>query len=562
MNGVCIQAEGGRVFISGDLDLKKIHDGILGAKWEKKLVEGRRRWRVHWPFSPHSLRLIHGQLHAYNIQNTCWDKKSRVLLEQSWGYNYLDPDFIPKDPPKTHTKPWDHQKRAFWHVIDRWGGLRQNAAGGAVLWLDMGCGKTKVAIDIINNYSFWRTLIVCPAKVVDVWPGEWEKHGPKNKFHVESLKGSMKKRADIVASRFQAQVLPTVFITNYEAFDRKPVQDAIKNGKFNCIILDEIHRIKDPGGQRSKAIATIGGLIPCRLGLTGTFLPNSPLDAYAQTRFIDATYFGNSFVRFRSEYAIMGGYCVNGKPVQVLGYKNEVDMGQRIKLFAMEIRAEDVQDLPEEHHIDRIFELSAETREKYDQLEKDFVLYLEEAEVTAANVMVKMGKLQEITGGAIRDPDTGKIHKMGTEKKDILVEILKDLPIKEPVVVFARYKTDLLNVHVAVAECGRVSMELSGSRNELKNWTQAHGGEVLVAQISSGKEGIDLTRSHYTFYYSLTYQPGEFNQSKKRQHRPGQKADRVTYFHLIAKKTIDQTIYRAITRKQNVIDAVRKEVRG
>lgn len=559
-----VEASGGRCYVSGSLNLKKLKDGIHGAKWEKKTVGGRKLWRVHVPLTPHSIRLIKGQIDAQGAGSTEWDDTTASLLAHPYGTNFLDHNISVPSIPETTTEPWDHQRRAFWHTVDRWGGsIGPRAAGGAVLWLDMGCGKTKVAIDVIRNFAFWRTLIVCPAKVVDVWPEQWERHGPPEGFRVEALKGDTTRRAHLIEQRIAGQTYPLVFVTNYEAFDRKPMQEVAKDAGFNCVILDEMHRIKDPGGKRSKYFSTLGDLVPCRLGLTGTFLPNSPLDAYAQARFVDASHFGYSFTRFRSEYAILGGYSVNGQPVQILGYKNEEDLGRSIKLFAIEVRAEDVQDLPEEHMVDLPVVLDEATRKLYDQLEKEFVMLLESGEeVTAANVLVKVGKLQEVTGGAIRNPDTGLVHKMGTEKRDLLAEKLEDLQPNDPVVVFARFRTDLDNCHEAARMAGRKSLELSGTRNDLKEWQRATGGEVLVAQISSGKEGIDLTRSRFAFYYSLTYQPGEFLQSKKRQHRPGQKAERVTYFHLVAKDTIDEAIWKAIQKKQSVIDTVRKEVRG
>jgi SNF2 family DNA or RNA helicase len=48
---------------------------------------------------------------------------------------------------------------------------------------------------------------------------------------------------------------------------------------------------------------------------------------------------------------------------------------------------------------------------------------------------------------------------------------------------------------------------------------------------------------------------GEYLQSRKRTHRPGQTRN-VLYVHLVAEGTIDERVYRALEARQDVIAAV------
>jgi SNF2 family DNA or RNA helicase len=350
----------------------------------------------------------------------------------------------------------------------------------------------------------------------------------------------MGKRSELLNEQMKFQSRPTIAVTNYEALDYPNMRECLESFQWDACILDEGHRIKDPGGKRSQWLggrAGSGGFsdsVPCRLELTGTKEPNDPLDIFAQARFLDRSYYGTRFTEFRAEYAILGP-TPNGQIVRVLGYKNEEDLAASNFQFCIEVDAEDVQDLPEEHHVNCPVVLSKKTRKQYDEFWEEFVLLLEEEgdEVTAANVLVKVGKAQEITGGFIRNPDTQVIHELGTEKRDMLKEKLADLPPNEPVVVFYRLRPDCENIAAVCDELKRPYFECSGRVNQLHEWQVATGNEVLVCQISSGKEGVDLTRSRWAFYYSLGYQPGEFKQSKKRQ------------------------IYDANTKKQSCIDRVR-----
>jgi SNF2 family DNA or RNA helicase len=130
----------------------------------------------------------------------------------------------------------------------------------------------------------------------------------------------------------------------------------------------------------------------------------------------------------------------------------------------------------------------------------------------------------------------------------------------EPVIVFARFHADLDAIHRVAGKQGRSVGELSGRVNQLAAW-QAGECDVLAVQIQSGGVGIDLTRAHYVMYYSLGYNLGEYEQSLARPRRPGQEHP-VTYYHLIAKGTIDSIVYRALAKRRRVVDEVLKEIRG
>jgi SNF2 family DNA or RNA helicase len=73
--------------------------------------------------------------------------------------------------------------------------------------------------------------------------------------------------------------------------------------------------------------------------------------------------------------------------------------------------------------------------------------------------------------------------------------------------------------------------------------------------MASGGIGVDFTRARYAIYYSLSYSLTEFDQSMARLHRPGQ-ARSVTYYHLVAEDTIDETVYKALEKRKEVIDEI------
>ena len=77
---------------------------------------------------------------------------------------------------------------------------------------------------------------------------------------------------------------------------------------------------------------------------------------------------------------------------------------------------------------------------------------------------------------------------------------------------------------------------------------------ILLAQIQSGTEGVDLTRARYAIFYSPDYSPGHHQQAMARVHRPGQ-TRHVTYIYLLAlingRRTIDSGIRDILAKRQH-----------
>ncbi len=455
-------------------------------------------------------------------------------------------------------KPWEHQAVALDYLSEH---------PAALLDYEMGTGKTKIVVDwIANQAGSGRHLIICPKKVIQVWIDEMEKWFEGQYWILGFTKKS--ETAKIKAIHLQAFLAGgarvgghRVVVINYESAWRADMRNALLKPLWDTVVLDESHRIKDPKGRASKFCAMLGRRALQRMCLSGTPLPHSPLDVYAQARFLDPEVYGPSWTQFRARYAILGGFVgPRGRPVQVVGYKNEDDLARRMATFTIQARTDDVLDLPEAHHIQRNVELSPAGLKHYQEMERLFITFVEGAAVTAANALVKLLRLQQITSGFLTTED-GKLEQVDTGKEDTLIEILEDLPPGEKVVVFCRFTSDIKAVLKAAEFVGRKAAELSGQVNELEKWKAYPDITVLAAQIQAGKEGISLVEARYAIYYSIGYSLGDYIQSLARIRRPGQKARRCVYYHLVAKGTIDVTVYSALAKRKVVVDAVLDDVR-
>jgi SNF2 family DNA or RNA helicase len=460
---------------------------------------------------------------------------------------------------KFYTKPWKHQKQALEYLMPR--------SYGA-LYTDMGSGKTKIMIDLILNKGFKRTIIVCPSKLCELktWDKEITVHAPERSIlTLNPVKISGVNRVNFIlnqrksAKNFDAEVL----IVSYSSIWREPFKTYLLNKyKPDCIICDESHKIKTPGSKCSKMLCVLGRRSPNRFLMTGTPLGQSPLDIYAQYRFLAPEIFGTNYDNFKQQYA--NWVNLPGMMIPILDkknpYKNQDEL--RKKMFSCAFAVETEQSLPPTKDVIVEFELSAKAQKYYKELRKEGCLELKKGVLETGNVLSVITRLQQLTSNYVpieTDEGEKKVLRVDTSRQEAFQEILENIPEYEPVVVFCKYRKDIKDVRVACNNLGRLSSELSGKRNTMEDWLKGKS-KVLIIQISSGAEGLnDLIIAKYCIYYSLTHSVIQYKQSRKRVHRPGQTRP-VTYYILVAKlasgKTIDEQILDSLKNNQEIINDI------
>ncbi len=444
---------------------------------------------------------------------------------------------------------WQHQQDALAAIGD---------APGYMLAMDMGTGKSAVAIAALEQRGCASVLILCPKSVASVWPGQFAKHAGQNWQVTVLADKSMDKRRKQLRAALASPARPRVIIVNYDVLPYslgKDIEALSRQRQFDALVLDESHRLKSARGKQSRAASRIADRIPFRLGLTGTPMPHSPLDVYAQFRALDKRIYGTSHAAFRSRYAVMGGYQNH----QVVAYQHLDDLHERMYRVTYRCRANEVLDLPPAVDMTRTCTLEKATRQAYDSMADDLIAAVKQGIITADNALVKLLRLAQIVNGHATTED-GDSVSLGTEKRDLLGDVLDDLhgdytlTQQEPVVVFTRFRPDLRAIREVAADKGLRHGELSGRANDLQQW---HDGklDLLAVQLQAGGVGIDLTRARYCIYYSHDFSLGNDAQTRARVHRPGQTRT-VTYIHLVAEGTIDETIRKALERRADVVEAV------
>lgn len=419
------------------------------------------------------------------------------------------------------------------------------------------CGKSRTAIDILQNDPPGPILVVCPKAVLATWPHEVAKHAVEPWPVFVPRKGStIKKIQEIVEwVRQHGARERTMVVINYDLLASEQMKMKLASIPWAAMVCDESHKIKSPTGLQSKAVAKIGAKVPRRLALTGTPIPHSPLDLFGQFRFLDPQVFGDSYVSYRSRYA----YCHPEFKSKVLRWLRLDDLAARFYSRSHRVESADVLDLPE-RLISQVFvELGLAAREAYDQLRDELVTQIAGGTIDVANTLVKLLRLQQIAGGTVpvEDEQGDRVEvKIDSAKEEACSEILEDLD--EPLVVFCRFRSELDRVQNIALRHGVPFGELSGRRNDLDgnqlpDWSGRKG--VFAVQIQAGGAGIDLTRAAACVYWSLGFSLGEYEQSLARLHRPGQ-TRAVRYWQLIAEDTVDEAVYKALAARADVAQFV------
>jgi superfamily II DNA or RNA helicase len=442
---------------------------------------------------------------------------------------------------------WRHQQEAVEWAIDR---------QHALLHMGMGTGKSRCLIELLMRAGCRNVLICCPKAVVPAWGKQaslW-----LSGYRVLLLTKGTSAQKEKLLSAALADNSPLVVVVNYETAWRLP---AIEKTRWDALCYDECHRLKAPSGTTSRWAARMGKKNPQarRIGLSGTLLAHSPLDAYGVYRAIESPEcktFGTSYTAFKSTYAITNPRI----PGMVIGYRNTEQFGTRIAETTFHRRSEDVLDLPEIMHEQVDVELNDAEAKLYREIDRDFCAVMEDGEVTPANVLVQLIRLLEVCGGSVHKDGNRQATRLSEtpSKAAALSEIMADLPPDEPLVVFAKYTADIEAILAECKKAGRVASELSGRKNELEAW-QSGKTSVLVANTASGGIGIDLTRAAYGVFYSLGHSLSEYLQAVARLHRPGQ--TKTTHFYSLVATvgggmTVDGGVYKALTERKEVIDAI------
>ena len=127
------------------------------------------------------------------------------------------------------------------------------AMNGRLLLADeMGLGKSITSLAIMSHYmSEWPLLILCPASLRHIWPNEIEKFlpglPPSSIYVVQGFDD-----ADFYENETKRRKIKIVVATYSLLQQRSASARCLQDFKFQCVIADESHNLKQKDSQRTQ----------------------------------------------------------------------------------------------------------------------------------------------------------------------------------------------------------------------------------------------------------------------------------------------------------------------
>ena len=412
----------------------------------------------------------------------------------------------------------------------------------AMILAPVGAGKTAITLTALSALLKIKrnALVLAPKRVAEsVWATEAAKWAPE--LTVAVAVGTPKQRQKAFESGAQ------VVVTNYENIPF--------HLDFDCIIFDELTRLKNPYGARFKALAKLIHHIEIRWGLTGSFTSNGLEDVYGQCKIIDQTLLGRSKGAFLQQYFI----AINPEFGQWTPRAGSLEhVMERIKPATYVLEPGEYRDkLPPIHvvHVNCQMQM-----DHYNKLKKEFVLEYDTANIVALNAGVVTGKLQQMASGFVYDthqtPDLvvrGKFITHQTpiwfskHKFEALDDLLAENQHANTILVY-QYQEELMELHRRYSNLVTLDDE-----DAIGRWN-AGQIELLAIHPKSAGHGLNLQHGGCKMVFvSLPWSLELFEQTVGRLHRSGQLHD-VWVYIMSTQKTIDEKIWGALQDKRAVSD--------
>lgn len=417
------------------------------------------------------------------------------------------------------------------------------------LFLDMGLGKTVstlTALQIIKDdyLDLNRVLIIAPKRVaLDTWPQEIAKWDHIDLTYT-MLTGSRREREEGLHKKTDLYITTRDLVTWLE-------EETRGRWPFDTVIIDELSSFKSSSAKRFKALRRVRPRMKRVIGLTGTPKPNSFLDLWPEIFLLDqGERLEKTVTKYRQKYFTMQTW--GGFPKYDLIKGQDKEIGKKIKDICISMKAKDYLNLKEPMVIDQMVRLSEREEKLYRKMEKQYVLELEDKEITAVNGAALSGKLLQLANGAIYDE-----NKKATVIHDAKIEALKEkMEEGENLLVFYEFQSDKDRILKAIPE----AVALDGS-DTIRDWN-AGKIKMLIAHPASAGHGLNLQQGgHVIVWFGLNWSLELYEQANARLHRQGQK-DPVIIYRLLTRGTLDESVAVALSRKSQSQEALLKALKA
>lgn len=456
--------------------------------------------------------------------------------------------------------------RPFQHAAVEYALNRRNCLVGD----EPGVGKTFTGILISNALGpKAKTLVVCPASLRLNWERE---------IFAGSICAGLKVKGAQLGASVQIVNRPSkginpladYHVVSYDALRNMALVDAIMERKWDHVILDEAHAIKNDDAKRMRAICAENGIkkVAGRFTLlSGTILPNQPMECYNAIRLLDWDAIDEmSPEDFRTEYYDVGGGMIRGPVWDEERKCNVTKLHWSENVRNVPTNLADLQRRLRSRIMIRRLKEQVHTQLPAKQFH--LVPLMMTAEMKHAMAHPGWGSAASLydidpEGFTTHVPVDGAIstarRELGVAKAPqacLYIEELLRSGIQKLVV--AAWHTSVLDtVREHLTRHGLVFMDGKTPQKKRQEAVDAFQKDpkvrIILGQGGVIGEGHTLTAAQDVVAIEPDYVPGRITQLIDRCHRMGQKGSHVTGHLLVAPNTLDEKIIATAIEKDKAI---------
>jgi len=409
--------------------------------------------------------------------------------------------------------------------------------------LEMGLGKTLIALMWILNREPKATLVISPIKVMyNVWPAEIEKWAPgltHTIVHGPDKLVRLHEKADIYLTNFESIVW---LYKNVKKMKRNP---------FAAIIIDEGTMIKAHNTKRWQKLRAMSDWFPKgKMILSGTPAPNSLLNLWTQYFFLDSgVRLGRTYGDFQVKY--FDQTEKDGRVWVIKGPGTANVIHKRISDITFTLDPSEHIKLPDVINNFIKLKLPDKLQKQYKLLEEEYFIKLSEGKaIEVFNNMAVSMKLRQFVQGAIYTDKEGHYEILHNEKIDMLKELVETSD-GTPILCAIQFifELDLIRKAFPKTPVIRGGVSNTEATRLIHAWNKKEL-PLLLCHPKSLSHGMNMqTGGNTILWFGLPWSGEQYSQLIGRLKRQGQASDHVIVHHIIIRNTIDIAIAASLRSK-------------
>lgn len=370
------------------------------------------------------------------------------------------------------------------------------------LFMEMGTGKTKVALDLINSKSnkIDYILWICPFSIKNEIIKERDKWYPAMKINVVGCEtiGS--------SDRTYLEILKKV--TTSKTF----------------IVVDESLKIKNINAKRTRRIIEFGGYAQYKLILNGTPITKNVIDLWAQMEFLSPKILKMSFNQFKNTYC---EYYIRGRLKGMV--KKQHNIEHLISLIEPYIFDCDLDIEAKKMYYNYFYDVDMF---QYSSLKNELLEC-----ITNIDFFVLTTKLQQF---------------YTTYKEEMLKELLGQ--INDQVIIFVKYLDSI------PAGANKIVGDMNTKeRKQVIDKFERGDFKELYITYGCGSYGLNLQFCRNIIFAEHCFDYSQRIQAEARIYRIGQNYD-VNYYNLWCNVGLEKMIQSSLNKKSNLLNEIKKEI--